>query len=275
MTYGIEQLTGKTSWTIPELANKWNIHRGNAWRRAKKLVKKGLLTQVGGARPYLLYEVASYTKAVVPPKKIEDGYRILEKSETLQEGDEVFYEGKWSRSVNTDGAVRDFWGTNSFGGITKGGQSYGMTYRRKLQSGTYYLAGPMRGIPEYNFPAFRNAAFKLRNTGLTIISPAEMDEQVGFNAETDGWSSDDAADAVVRDVKAIANADGIILLPGWEQSKGSWQEIITANYLGKQILTYDETVPNLTTVLIRDIPKSYNEYIGKRVTPIPYKGTVS
>lgn len=40
---------------------------------------------------------------------------------------------------------------------------------------TAYLAGPMRGIPEYNFPAFYAAAAALRAHGLNVWSPAEND----------------------------------------------------------------------------------------------------
>jgi hypothetical protein len=34
----------------------------------------------------------------------------------------------------------------------------------------------MRGIPEYNFPAFREATAWLRANGWAIFSPAERDE---------------------------------------------------------------------------------------------------
>ncbi|MGB3485339.1 MAG: DUF4406 domain-containing protein [Mycobacterium sp.] len=38
-----------------------------------------------------------------------------------------------------------------------------------------YVAGPMRGIPEFNFPAFHAAAAKLRADGHHVFNPAERD----------------------------------------------------------------------------------------------------
>jgi len=49
-----------------------------------------------------------------------------------------------------------------------------------------YLAGPMRGIPEYNFPAFFAAATSIRDRGIEVWSPAENDvHQDGFDPVKD------------------------------------------------------------------------------------------
>ena len=40
-----------------------------------------------------------------------------------------------------------------------------------------YVAGPMRGIPEFNFPAFFAAADKLRGDGFAVFNPAERDNE--------------------------------------------------------------------------------------------------
>lgn len=44
-----------------------------------------------------------------------------------------------------------------------------------------YLAGGMRGYPSFNFPSFDAAAAELRKRFITVISPAEIDRELGFD----------------------------------------------------------------------------------------------
>lgn len=111
-----------------------------------------------------------------------------------------------------------------------------------------YLAGPMRGIPHFNHPAFHAAAAKLRAEGHEVFSPAELDlkmhgaefgranaagdekqaaQQFGFNLR----------EALAADLAWICReADGIALLPNWRNSKGSCAEHATAVALDLQVL---------------------------------------
>lgn len=43
-----------------------------------------------------------------------------------------------------------------------------------------YLAGPMTGLPEHNFPAFHAEAARLRGLGYQVENPAEHGEIPGF-----------------------------------------------------------------------------------------------
>lgn len=110
-----------------------------------------------------------------------------------------------------------------------------------------YLAGPMRGIPEFNFPAFYSAAKFLReHMGWEVFSPAEKDNEVHgedfikqfktgedasiSNAESKGFS---LRRALGDDTAWIcANADGVAMLPGWEKSRGAQAEVALAKALG-------------------------------------------
>ena len=40
-------------------------------------------------------------------------------------------------------------------------------------SGPIYLSGPMTGLPEFNYPAFHEAARRWRAIGWDVINPAE------------------------------------------------------------------------------------------------------
>lgn len=112
---------------------------------------------------------------------------------------------------------------------------------------TVYLAGPMTGIPEYNAPAFRRAAVRLREKGLLVISPVEMDEADGLSLESEAAHNGewDWAQALARDIRVIMQeADAVVVLPGWTKSRGAFLETETAYAKGIPVLRY----PDLTLV---------------------------
>lgn len=93
-----------------------------------------------------------------------------------------------------------------------------------------YLAGPMRGLPLFNFPAFDAAAQALRQTGRHVISPADLDRESGFDEH--GNASPDIRACIRRDVLAVIDhCDTIALLPGWENSKGCAVEVALGKFL--------------------------------------------
>jgi Domain of unknown function (DUF4406) len=80
-----------------------------------------------------------------------------------------------------------------------------------------YLAGPMQGITNHNHPAFYKAAEDLRACGHTIVNPAEYGRLVT------GWQ-----DVMKRDIHALLWCDAVIVLPGWEKSRGAQLETAIA-----------------------------------------------
>lgn len=98
-----------------------------------------------------------------------------------------------------------------------------------------YLAGPMRGIPDYNFPAFHAAAARLRAKGHEVWSPAERDEQDdGFNPSTD--EAKPLRYYMLYDLPAVLRSDAVAVLPGWERSTGAQLEIHVARVCGIPVL---------------------------------------
>lgn len=99
-----------------------------------------------------------------------------------------------------------------------------------------YVAGPMRGFPLYNFPAFDREAANLRLMGHTVISPAELDRELGFDEATDTATPEFVRQAIARDLEAIATCDAIYLLRGWSKSSGAAVELHLAKFLGLKVL---------------------------------------
>ncbi len=107
----------------------------------------------------------------------------------------------------------------------------------------WYLAGPMRGLPQCNFPQFIEATKVLRDWGYTIVSPAEMDSPAtqadalacvaGEDRATYGGET--VGQILSRDVLVVADrVGGIIFLPGWWSSRGARLEAHVALDTKKQ-----------------------------------------
>lgn len=90
-----------------------------------------------------------------------------------------------------------------------------------------YLAGPMTGLPENNYPAFHAAAAELRAAGYEVLNPAETD----LPPDTP-WLAFMAAG-----INQLAQCDGIALLPGWQGSRGARTEYLLAKHTKLKALT--------------------------------------
>jgi hypothetical protein len=106
--------------------------------------------------------------------------------------------------------------------------------------GSFYLAGPMRGYPLFNFPAFLMAARILEARGFTIMSPAEKDMESGFDPSRSAEEQKFDIGAAFRwDFKAVCDTHGIILLPGWENSTGAKAERLVAQLCEREVYLLD------------------------------------
>jgi len=93
-----------------------------------------------------------------------------------------------------------------------------------------YIAGPMTGYPDHNFPAFCEAAKRFREAGWEVVNPAE-----NFGGDTSL-----PREAYMRcNIAAIAQCDAIAMLPGWQNSRGATLERDVAIECG--LALYDAT----------------------------------
>lgn len=87
-----------------------------------------------------------------------------------------------------------------------------------------YLAGPMTGLPEYNYPAFHAEAARLRALGYHVENPAE-------NPEQDSW------EAYMRQaIRQMLTCDIVAFLFGWAESRGALLERYIAQQVGLAVM---------------------------------------
>jgi len=120
-----------------------------------------------------------------------------------------------------------------------------------------YIAGPMRGKKWFNFPDFDWAKESLERAGWEVISPADLDREIGFDVaslppDTD-WSDVsklgfDLKAAIQRDVAAILNCDAIFMLHGWSESRGAKAEKAVAEWLGLMVFYQVDGYPKVSEV---------------------------
>ena len=92
-----------------------------------------------------------------------------------------------------------------------------------------YLSGPMTGLPDYNFPAFEQARDRIRMMGHEVICPAEA-------GQVEGW---EWRDYMKRDILMMLDAASLVVLPGWEDSRGARLEVHLASALGMTVYDLD------------------------------------
>lgn len=91
---------------------------------------------------------------------------------------------------------------------------------------TYYLSGPMTGLPDYNRPAFNRAAQYLRSQGFTVWNPAE---------EFDASYILPRKVYMRKDIEALLKCESIVMLQGWQNSAGARLELEIAKELEMNI----------------------------------------
>lgn len=93
---------------------------------------------------------------------------------------------------------------------------------------TAYISGGITGVPNYR-ESFMLAAKKYRKSGWKVINPVELDDK---EKAPKTW-----ADCLKRDIIELLKCDAIVMLRGWEKSKGAQLERHIAEQLGLIVIT--------------------------------------
>ena len=103
-----------------------------------------------------------------------------------------------------------------------------------------YLSGPMTGYPDYNKQAFAEATAQLRDLGFQVVNPHELKEPfLKMNDPDYNWRQYLARDISVLLTEGI---EGVVVLPGWEKSRGSLLELHVAQFIGLKVFPLDAVI---------------------------------
>jgi len=92
---------------------------------------------------------------------------------------------------------------------------------------TIYISGPISGMPDGNRPAFAEMAATLRSKGWVVVNPHDL-----FAADVEeSWEG-----YMRKDLAALLTCTHIVMLPGWELSRGAQLEKLVADAVGIQTL---------------------------------------
>lgn len=98
-----------------------------------------------------------------------------------------------------------------------------------------YIAGPMSGLADYNYPAFDYAEGVLCDMDLDVVNPARLGRELLKNNHHPSY-----ADYLRVGITALINCNVVVLLPGWEKSNGAKLEKLIAENLEMQILRFED-----------------------------------
>lgn len=105
-----------------------------------------------------------------------------------------------------------------------------------------YICGPMTGLPDFNHPAFNEAAQRLREAGFEAVNPVDLNPAPLKHIAnmTKAFQESIWRACMKRDIAAMVMCDVLVLLPNWSQSRGAMVEVQLAESLGIPMWSIDE-----------------------------------
>jgi hypothetical protein len=94
-----------------------------------------------------------------------------------------------------------------------------------MKENTYYISGPMTGIVDFNYPLFEKVENYLISQGHKVLSPHKA-------PKLNGWE-----EYMRHDIKLLCDCGYMVMLPGWELSRGACVEKYIAESIGIFILS--------------------------------------
>ncbi len=92
-----------------------------------------------------------------------------------------------------------------------------------------YIAGPMSGLPGFNYPAFHAEAARLRAAGFEVESSADNPRP-----PCGSW-----AGYMRLAIRQLSHCDAVTFLPGWNGSRGARLEHRIAIELGLSVIYHE------------------------------------
>lgn len=94
-----------------------------------------------------------------------------------------------------------------------------------------YVAGPMTDLPDKNIPEFNRVADELRSMNYRVENPASLD---GVDPDaTWQW-------IMRRGIEMLMRCNTVVLLPGWQRSRGATMEADIARTLGMDVYEWED-----------------------------------
>ena len=105
-----------------------------------------------------------------------------------------------------------------------------------------YISGPMTGFEDYNRKAFNAVDTWLRNNiGCTVLNPARHPDGLRYG------------EYMRRAYRDLTMASAVVLLPGWESSRGAMAEVHAAGITGLAVATIESVVGSATDKAVEKI----------------------